>query len=391
LKKSAYKRNRDWVQGYKFHIVLQPKENELLSSWLTRMAFAHGQTLSIFISSYIKYEGSAVSRTDIDFRYNKELFKRLSCKSGLNMQTIQKMSLRSEEGYLFVCNNCLYPPQQIRKLIDKRTHYGLLFCPRCLAEDTVPYFRKEWRYYFYNACPKHNTLLVDRCGQCFSPIKLNKMAYSDEIIYCNNCGRDIRKTRPKYLSNHYKYGIEATVWFENGLQNGYFLIENRKINSLFIFQIFTHLQYLINTTQNINLDSCPLQKEYFDICNKLRNYNSKKSGLIFKSFYMTAIIYHILQNFPHNLKGFAKNNSFTHRDFLHGFKNAPYWYITQIDKITPMQNTVGRTISESEVLGAINYLKSNNLKVTQQSVAEIVGCHFSIHKGFVKIYQQQAN
>ena len=351
------------------------------------MAFAHGQTLSIFISSYIKHEGSAISRTDIDFRYNQELFKQLSFKSGLNIQIIQKMSLRSEEGYLFICNNCLYPPQQIRKLIDKRTHYGLMFCPKCLAEDTVPYFRKEWRYYFYNACPKHNTLLVDRCGQCYSPIKLNKMAYSNEIIYCHDCGRDIRKTQPKYFASNLKYGLDAITWFENGLKNGYFIVENRKINSLFLFRIFTHLQYLINSKKNINIDTFLLQKEFIDIRKKLQNYNSKKSSSIYKNFYMTAIIYNLFQKFPHNLKIFAKNNNFTHRDFLHDFKNVPYWYTIQVDKITPMQNTVGRTISESEVLGAIDYLKSKNMKVTQQSVAEIVGCHFSMNKEFVKIYK----
>ena len=96
MKKSTYKRKRDWVQGYKFHIVLQPKENELLSSWLTRMAFVHGQTLSIFMSSYIKHEGSAVSRIDIDFRYNQELFNQLTHKSGLSMQAIQKMLSTAE-------------------------------------------------------------------------------------------------------------------------------------------------------------------------------------------------------------------------------------------------------------------------------------------------------
>ena len=55
----------------------------------------------------------------------------------MTKEDIFKMSLRSEEGYLFSCNNCLYPPLQIRKLTDKRTHNGLMYCPKCLAEDKM--------------------------------------------------------------------------------------------------------------------------------------------------------------------------------------------------------------------------------------------------------------
>ena len=62
-----------------------------------------------------------------------------------------------------------------------------------------------------------------------------------------------------------------------------------------------------------------------------------------------------------------------------------------LQDLIPVQNKIGREISESEVLSAINYLKQNNEKITQHSVAEIVGCHFSIHKGFVKTYRFLTN
>ena len=58
-----------------------------------------------------------------------------------------------------------------------------------------------------------------------------------------------------------------------------------------------------------------------------------------------------------------------------------------IDKIVPIENKIGREISESEVIGAIKYLESMDERVNIINVADIVGCHPSIHKGFNKIYK----
>ena len=58
-----------------------------------------------------------------------------------------------------------------------------------------------------------------------------------------------------------------------------------------------------------------------------------------------------------------------------------------IGKIVPIENKIGREISESEVIGAIKYLESIGERVNVINVAEIVGCHPSIHKGFKKIYK----
>ncbi len=53
-----------------------------------------------------------------------------------------------------------------------------------------------------------------------------------------------------------------------------------------------------------------------------------------------------------------------------------------------MENKKGREIVENEVIGAIKYLKSIGERVNVINVAEIVGCHPSIHKGFNRIYKE---
>lgn len=385
-------RQTGWVEEYDFLVIPQPQPDELLSSWLTRTAFAHGYPLTTFISMFLKHDGSALSRIDIDFKEDLTLFETLELKSKLSYKQISRMSLRSEEGYLFESDHGLYPPKQIRKLKDKRTHYGLMFCPKCLAEDAHPYYRKQWRYHFYNACTKHKVFLIDRCGSCQERVRITKMKKaSDTIALCSKCGRDLRLTSTHSIPDSLTYGIEAIEWFEKGLDNGYFTIDNVQIRSLFIFQVHTIFSALLDKGEQLNLAAFPMIDPYITLCKKEELYHSKKATPIYKNFYLNAMVYYLLQNFPVHLKQFAADNNLTHRDFTHGFQNKPFWYQKVIDELVPMQNKVGREISKSEVIGAINYLKNRDEKVTQESVAGVIGCHFTIHKQFVRIYKLISN
>lgn len=381
-------RQRGWVEGYDFLIIPQPQPDELLSSWLTRSAFAHGYPLTTFISMFLKHDGSALSRIDIDFKDDPILFEVLAKKSRFPIDQLTHMSLRSEEGYLFESDHGFYPPKQIRILKDKRTHYGLMFCPKCLAEDTHPYYRKQWRYHFYNACTKHKVFLLDRCGICQERIRITKMKVSETIALCNKCGRDLRLTSTHSMSDLLAYGIKAIKWFEKGLINGYFTINSMQIRSLFIFQVHTIFSALLDKGEQLQLAAFPMIDHYIALCKKEEHYHSKKATPIYKNFYLNAMVYYLLQNLPDHLKQFAADNHLTHRNFTHDFQNKPFWYQCMIDELVPMQNKVGREISESEVVGAIKYLKRIGEKVTQESVAGVIGCHFTIHKQFVKIYKK---
>lgn len=382
------KRNREWIQDYFFLIVPKPLDDELLSSWLTRMAIKHRRILSTFLSLFVRNNGHEISKIDIDFLYNEKFFDSLYRKSNLSKEEILSLSLRSEEGYLFTCNDCLYPPKQIRKLIDKRTHNGLMYCSKCLAEDKVPYFRKKWRYFFYNACPKHKVLLTDRCWRCYERINFIKIKHFNEICICPKCEKDLRENITIPIQSNLDYGLKAIKWFEKGLNRGYFLIDKQKVKSLFIFESFTHLTFLLDRKEKLVLYRFPLINEYIEVCKRLQGYNSKKKLSIKKDFILTSMVYYLFQNYPNNFLTFAVENKFTHRDFIHGFKDMPFWYKRMIDELILKENKIGREISESEVLGAIKYLEQNGKIVNQLNVANIVGCHFTIHKGFVEIYKR---
>ncbi len=384
------KRNRDWVQEYFFLFIPKPLKDELLTSWLTRMAIEHKRILSQFISLFIRHDGSSTTKTDIDFQYSEDFFTSLSQKSNLSEKQILSMSLRSEEGHLFVCNNCLYPPKQIRKQIDKRTHNGLMYCPKCLEEDKIPYFRKKWRYTFYNVCPKHNMFLTDRCWACYERINFSKIKHMKNLAFCSKCERNLSETLTLKITNHFEYGLRAIKWFEKGLDRGYFIINKEKVKSLFIFESYTRLYYLLDRKERLFLDGFLMIEDYKNLCKKLKHYSSKKTSQIYKDFFLTAMVYYLFQNYPKNFINFAKNNHLTHRDFIHGFDSS-YWYKLLIAELIPLENKIGRKVSKNEVSGAIKYLKEEERVVNQLNVAKILGCHFTLHSEYVELYKKLLN
>lgn len=376
------------VSKYKFKVHLKPQENELLSSWLARMAHAHFIKTSSFLNLYIKNNRFAYSKIDLDFYSNDSFFELLNEKSNLSKEELLKMSLRSQEGHLFT-NIGQYPPKQIRKLIDKRSTNGLMYCPKCLKEDNVPYFKKKWRYSFYTVCTKHEIFLTDRCWRCYKPIKLVKTKINKDLSICHNCEKDLKYCIVQKINANYKYGLKAIKWLENGLNNGFFVINGHQIWSVMFFEIIHRLRHLFSIRKdNLNLSKFPLMSEYKDICKKQDIYASKKAMQIKKNLIEHSFIYYLFQDYPKNLIEFIKQNKLIYNDFSHGLKYLPFWYKNMLDEIIPKENKQGRIINESEVLGAIKYLKSKGEIVNQKNVAEIIGCHFTIHKGFVKLYKK---
>ena len=370
---------------YNFLITPKPFEDELLSSWLARAAFAHQMSLSSFLNFYVIKNRHSIDRRDIDFYLNEDFFSVLSMKSRLSISEIKRMSLRHYEGRLFVCNDCIYPPKPIRLLMDKRTHFGMMFCPKCLEEDETPYFRQKWRFSFYNACAEHKILLLDRCDDCGSRINLIRTRPNQHIAYCYKCQNDLRQlSAPIHITDSEAEAIEL---LESGLARGYLSIGGEKVLPAMFFTVYSHLKILLDTGQSLALPNFPEIETYKQIYKK---YECNKSSalLVRKNALLNAMVVHLFDDFPRNLTSFANDNKFTHRDFVHDIQYEPFWYRYMVDEFVPKIDTVGRLISESEVVGAIRYLRQLGGVVNQKNVAEVLGCHLTIHKHYVQIYQQ---
>ncbi|MBN9424577.1 MAG: TniQ family protein [Candidatus Accumulibacter sp.] len=183
----------------------KPLQGELLSSWIVRVAQANGIKLQTL--SWILF-GNALSpwNRDIDRSAPKWLLKAMSEHTGVNYWDAYHTTLTTYRTILYPNRRC---SGQLRWILPVRTYamnrkgYGQQFCPLCLAEDLIPYFRKTWRVALFTFCPKHQIILHDACPFCGVPVVFHRSDFGVEqgntrpIFKCYACGFDFRAATTK--------------------------------------------------------------------------------------------------------------------------------------------------------------------------------------------------
>ncbi|GHA70397.1 hypothetical protein GCM10009007_08920 [Formosimonas limnophila] len=146
----------------------QPYSDELLSSWLVRIAHANGLKVQTFCHLEFDQRFEVWNR-DIDRLAPDWLLQRIQAKTGLSRKRILNTTLLAYQGKLYDRYRAAGQLPWITTLQiyhRKRRGHGLQFCPQCLAEDDEPYFRKSWRTALHTLCPKHMNLMHDHCPAC---------------------------------------------------------------------------------------------------------------------------------------------------------------------------------------------------------------------------------
>jgi hypothetical protein len=177
-----------------------PYRDELLSSWLVRVAHANGLKVQTFCAQEFGNEHQLWNR-DIDRLAPAWLIESMSAKTGVSLKRAWETTLLGYEGTLY---DKYHPAGQLRWILPlqiyhrKRRGYGLQFCSKCLAEGCEPYYRRSWRVAFYTFCPKHDVMLWDRCPNCgnavvFHRLELGKpdLVEGPSLQYCWFCGFDL--------------------------------------------------------------------------------------------------------------------------------------------------------------------------------------------------------
>lgn len=182
---------------------LRPLPDELLSSWIVRLAYAHDLKLRTFVRLAFPVQHEIWYR-DIDRLAPLALLKELSAHTGLSLDKVETTTLRAYEGRIYRYYRAFGVQQWILPLMVwewQHQGYGLQFCPACLAEDPVPYYRKRWRVAFYTWCCRHQLMLHDRCPRCGAPVSFHRRDLNagsidqvGAITLCDHCNFDFRET-----------------------------------------------------------------------------------------------------------------------------------------------------------------------------------------------------
>ncbi|SSV54427.1 Uncharacterised protein [Acinetobacter nosocomialis] len=155
-------------------------QDEALSSWLIRVALGCGcDPLSLTGIIWPKWR---VWTIDIDKGLNQEYLEILARKTAVSQDQLNNATFKE----LFVQNNELNPHQWILALGTRnRKHVGgWQYCPKCLEEDPVAYYRLNWRYVLHVGCTKHQLRLLDQCPHCHKAIQPRLLEAPDRTLFC---------------------------------------------------------------------------------------------------------------------------------------------------------------------------------------------------------------
>lgn len=181
---------------------LKPQPGEVLSSWLMRLAHAHGLKVQTF-DRLVFGGGFQLWNRDIDRLAPDWLLDTLCTNTATPMRLAREATLRTYEGLLYPYyhgSHVLKWITLVKTYSTRRNGYAMQFCPRCLAEDDDPYFRTRWRVACYTWCGTHNVMLHDRCPSCGVPVifhrrELGKPKQVDggALCQCHACDFDLRE------------------------------------------------------------------------------------------------------------------------------------------------------------------------------------------------------
>jgi hypothetical protein len=177
-----------------------PRPDELLSSWLVRLAHDHQCKVHTFTK--LVFPNVSVWNRDVDKVAPAEVLSVLAQHTPTLPGRIYETTLKRYEGRLYERHNPNGNTPWILPLgIYHRTrrHNGLLFCPDCLrADGSTPYFRTQWRLALAVVCIEHQVLLQEQCPWCERPVIFfrqelgRKSALADApISTCFHCKRDL--------------------------------------------------------------------------------------------------------------------------------------------------------------------------------------------------------
>ncbi len=177
----------------------KPCQDELLSSWIVRVAHANGIKLQTLCWQLF---GSSVSpwNRDIDRNAPSWLLSAFSKHTGQPYWDLFHTTLATYRTRLYQHRRL---SGQLAWVLPVNNHgmnrqsYGQQFCPKCLAEGPCPYFRKHWRIALFTYCPIHQIALHDACPNCQAPVVHYRGDFGKELEnatpmnQCQLCGFDL--------------------------------------------------------------------------------------------------------------------------------------------------------------------------------------------------------
>jgi len=357
----------------------QPMVDEILSSWMVRLAFANRYPLHTFYNKLLGYKKN-IWNQDVDRQPDIRLLELLAHNTGQSVSALQKLTLRYYDG-LFQGH---FPKigdapwfTSVGLYHRTRTRPGMQFCPQCLKDGPVPYYRKHWRLILHAICEKHQCVLVDRCPSCDESIAYHrhgvgrdkKLPEVGSLYFCSKCDFDLRLTPLISIPSFDDHSLNNLCLTLNQYEQGYwdcgpltppcsipFFQGVRALMSIIIGRHGYQLRKVIYNTLGVEITNS-------------KNEGPERLPSIERANIL-LIIFWLLDDWPNRFIKLCQEAKFTRSRFAERISDLPFW-LADIANIY-FDNRIYLSNIE-EVISAGKYLLKSNIEVNRTNLRNIMG------------------
>ena len=317
----------------------RPRPDELLSSWLVRLAHAH--LIKVHTFGKLIFPTPNIWNRDVDKIAHPEVLAILAARTPASAEQVFATTLRSYEGRLYLRHNVNGNTPWILPLgVYHRTRRrnGVLFCPSCLRKDgETPYFRKHWRLALSVACPTCEVRLEDQCPQCGEPVAFFRAEMGQKstlpgrsFTICHRCLFDWCDTpavpAPAALV---QWQRECDRILAEGWREGIF-------HPHLYFQVLHHLARVLFSCQHRteSLQQCVVEQAGVELPPSY--FQLAKGRLPFEMLPLelrAALLQQaswLLEEWPHRFIEQARKGKLTSTPLLRDMSEVPFWYHTVV-------------------------------------------------------------
>ena len=184
-------RYRDAVSRF-WPVHTDPQPEELLSSWLHRLAVANGIAPRAFDRILWSRAEAGLWSASLDLKLAASVMDFLHVHAGVSRRKLMAMSLTQSPFELLLL------PLRVNAHRSRST--WMQYCSDCLIEDEQPYFRRHWRLATRISCSAHGGGLRDRCRSCGKRIFASSQSRLIPQYICAHCGFDLRQSPKVFVS-----------------------------------------------------------------------------------------------------------------------------------------------------------------------------------------------
>ncbi len=307
-----------------------------------RLAHSHGLKVQTFCHLIFGNRLQVWNR-DIDRLAPTWLIAELANRTGTPINQVINTTLQNYQGIVHHrhrASGTLSWIQSLKLHHRKFQGFGLQFCPKCLAMDEEPYFRKSWRIAFNTICTIHKCMLHDRCPHCGRGVAFhrNDMRHPKYVApvslrECHHCGFDLSKSQ----SINPNYANENIGDFMGNLSQKLLnrALSQADIDILLVMHHFAKLIFTSNSTVKLYSHLCDLM----GIDEVALSTKDAIEGVgIEIRHHVLQVISYLMLDLQTKLRGAITGKAVRYNHLKKDFDGVPEWYEELIEGFSDWRN-----------------------------------------------------